>query len=249
MSIQQENFKQIANAIREKTNSTDSIKPSEFAVKVDEVFEAGKKAQYDSFWDGYQINGTRNYYAYAFAGQGWGNTFYPKYNIVPTNTCNGLFREVGYINLRKRLLECGVTLDTSNVTSLTYSFAYGSITELPKIDCSNVGTLDSIFRDEKLLTLIEELVVTEKLKYTNPFYNCIKLKDITITGVIGESFDIHFSPLTKASITSIINALSSNASGKVVTFNKTAKEAAFTDAEWASLVSTKTNWTIALAEV
>ena len=44
MSVQQVKFKEIADAIREKTNGTDKIKPSEFASKVNEVYEAGVKS-------------------------------------------------------------------------------------------------------------------------------------------------------------------------------------------------------------
>ena len=41
MSYQQEKFTEIANAIRNKTGTTDKIKPSEFATKVSDVYEAG----------------------------------------------------------------------------------------------------------------------------------------------------------------------------------------------------------------
>lgn len=47
MSVQQEKFKEIADAIREKTGSTDLIKPSEFASKVGEVYEAGQQSMVD----------------------------------------------------------------------------------------------------------------------------------------------------------------------------------------------------------
>jgi hypothetical protein len=66
--------------------------------------------------------------------------------------------------------------------------------------------------------------------------------------VIGQkNFNVHWSPkLSKASIESIINALSSTTSGLTVTISKTAKEAAFTSAEWSALIATKSNWTISL---
>lgn len=47
MSVQQEKFKEIADAIREKTGSTDLIKPSEFASKVNDVYEAGQQSMVD----------------------------------------------------------------------------------------------------------------------------------------------------------------------------------------------------------
>jgi hypothetical protein len=52
--------------------------------------------------------------------------------------------------------------------------------------------------------------------------------------------------LSKASITSIINCLSSTTSGLSITLSKTAVDNAFTAEEWAALENTKHNWTIAL---
>lgn len=48
MSIQQEKFTDIANKIREKTNSSEKIKPDDFAKKIDEVYKAGQNSVYDS---------------------------------------------------------------------------------------------------------------------------------------------------------------------------------------------------------
>ena len=47
-------------------------------------FDAGKKAEYDAFWDTFQNNGNRTTYSYAFYGSavGWNDTtFNPKYPI------------------------------------------------------------------------------------------------------------------------------------------------------------------------
>ena len=47
------------------------------------VYDAGKQAEYDRFWDEYQKNGTRTNYYYAFAGSGWNTkTYAPKYPII-----------------------------------------------------------------------------------------------------------------------------------------------------------------------
>ena len=53
--------------------------------------------------------------------------------------------------------------------------------------------------------------------------------------------------LTKSSITNIVNVLSPTVTGQTATFNKAAKEAAFTDDEWEELIATKPNWTFNLA--
>ena len=75
-----------------------------------------------------------------------------------------------------------------------------------------------------------------------------KLEHIRIEGVIRRSTSLRWSlVLKKESITSIIQALSDTAEGQTITFSQTAKQAAFTDSEWAALIGTKPNWTIALA--
>ena len=65
-------------------------------------------------------------------------------------------------------------------------------------------------------------------------------------GKINVSISFEWLALDKASTTSVVNALSSTATGQTATFNKTAKEAAFTDTEWSELIATKSNWTISL---
>ena len=45
--------------------------------------EAGKKSEYDAFWDAFQLDGERTNYSYAFSGSGWhSETFKPKYKIL-----------------------------------------------------------------------------------------------------------------------------------------------------------------------
>ena len=79
------------------------------------------------------------------------------------------------------------------------------------------------------------------------FQNCTALKHLIAVGTIAVSLDIHWSTgLTKASIESIVNALSTTTSGLSVTFSKTAVNNAFTDEEWATLANTRSNWTINL---
>ncbi|MBQ3557863.1 MAG: hypothetical protein IJA11_08740 [Oscillospiraceae bacterium] len=79
------------------------------------------------------------------------------------------------------------------------------------------------------------------------FQNCTALKHIVAAGTIAVSLDIHWSTeLTKASIESIMAALSTTTSGLSVTFSATAVSNAFTDTEWATLANTRSNWTINL---
>ena len=82
----------------------------------------------------------------------------------------------------------------------------------------------------------------------NLFRGLNSLEDITfVPNSIVFSTEIHWSEnLTKASITSIINGLSTETSGLTVTLSKTAVDNAFEDAEWSELEATKPNWTISL---
>ena len=180
------------------------------------VYEAGEKAQYDRFWDIYQENGGKQFYSYAFYY--WANEVYnPKYPIY----CDG-----------------------SNTANQTFRFSKILDTKVTIIIYSNNSTY--VFAESKIQT-IRKLIIDPGTTFVNWFYRATALKNLTISGTIANDFDIHWSTkLSKASITSIFNSLYSNVTGKTVTINKTAKEKAFTDAEWQALVATKPNWTIVL---
>ena len=90
------------------------------------------------------------------------------------------------------------------------------------------------------------VIIDETNTFLNTFNNCISLQNIIVDGIIGASIGFPHSPLTRESITNVIEHLSETATGKTVTFKKSAKEAAFTDDEWAELTATKPNWTFSL---
>ena len=204
------------------------LRPSEYASKVDAVYEAGKQAQYDEFWDAYQQNGTRTDYNDSFRSVGWTkNTFKPKYDIR-AKKANGLF-------------------------------SYSKIEQIDVVvDVSGAGSITSTFSNCPLLHTIKKIVIDETLTFSSVFYNCPALVNLTIEGTIGKNgFSVQQSTkLSKASITSIINALSSTTSELTVTLSKTAVNKAFetsagagdgsTSAEWQSLIAPKSNWTISL---
>ncbi|MBO7176024.1 MAG: hypothetical protein J6W14_01500, partial [Clostridia bacterium] len=76
------NIAAIASKIREKTGGAETYTTAEMPSGVESVYEAGKKAEYDAFWDSFQENGNKKAYAYVFAGSGWNKeTFRPKYSV------------------------------------------------------------------------------------------------------------------------------------------------------------------------
>lgn len=221
---------------------------------IDEVYEAGKKSQYDEFWDSYQNNGARNYYILAFGGEGWNDkTFRPKYNIAVQSDSFQMFRSTAITDLVAALNRAGVTLDFSKATSFTQVFHSAALTRIGTIDTTNAPSVtftQLFFNCQKLIT-IEKLILSNNgtQKYSQTFQGCDALVNLTIEGVIGQtgvSFQQSKS-LSKASITSIINALSTTTSGLSITFSKTAVNNAFPDTSgWNALIGTRSNWTINL---
>lgn len=218
----------------------------------DGVYEAGKKAEYDEFWDGIQQNGTRTNYGWGFMR--WGSEYIrPKYKVIPTEL-GGAYNMI-YICPKLKKVESAY-FDLSQVpygTSGTQSYAYQFATcpELeeiedvglqPSISYSNFCSGDSKLRKVACVRLDKNSAVT------NMFISCINLEEVTFEGEIGQSgIDLKRSTkLNRASIESLINCLSKDATGQSLTLSKTAVNNAFTADEWAALVATRTNWTISL---
>lgn len=184
------------------------------------VFDAGKKAEYDAFWDAYQDNGNPLDYTYAFAGGRWReNSFHPKYDLVAIkgNSANSMF-------YYSRISKIIVVLDLRLATSIAQTF----------YSCS-------------LLKTISLLKVSETTMFgNNTFGNCPALENITIEGVIAQSTGFpHSSNLTHDSLMSIIGALkdfSGTGEKRTLTLHADAK-ARLTDAEKA--IATQKGWTLA----
>lgn len=203
----------------------------EIAEKIPHVkrkgYDAGKQAAYDTFWDAFQNNGSRRVYTHAFANPYWNDTAYnPKYPI-----------KVSQPHYAASLFDANTAVTDTKVD----------------IDLSEVTTTSSISRMfvvASKLTTIRKIILNENIVFSEDCFNgCTSLVNLTLEGTLGKNgFDVHWSTkLSRASIESIISALSSTTSGLTVTISKTAKEASFSDEAWAALIETKPNWTIALA--
>lgn len=204
------------------------------------------------FWDNYQQWGTRTNYAYAFAGAGWTNdTFKPQYDLKPTANAMNMFNNSS-INgdLATYLGRCGVVLDLSGCTNVSSIFSGSKyITRLPRLDIRKATSAASLFSACSNLNTIDAIVLSDKNTNGSGWFNsCASLVSVTFEGSIFANIDMkQCTKLNKASIESAVAALSTVKSGGTLTISKTAKEAAFTDAEWATLTATKPNWTITLA--
>lgn len=237
------------------------------AENIPKVHEAGKKAEYDKMWDRIQLKGGTAYNTFSgvFNGRLFGfDNFYPKYDIRPVGKADNLFYtwqnngSIGKIDaqgdLEQRLKECGVILDTSQVTGMSYAFAYGKFYKLPTIDCTGLtGASVQVFANLGDLnfpgvggwTDIEKIITKESVTYKDWFHKA-NIGDVRFEGVIGNDIDFSWSKsLTLESIKSIISCLkdySGTTTTKTLALHTNSK-AKLTDAEKALI--TQKGWTLA----
>jgi hypothetical protein len=219
------------------------------------IYGAGTdgKSFYDEFWDNYQDYGNRAGYLYAFAGEGWTDeTFKPKYDIKPIATAQGAFSENKITDFRSEAI--GVEIDTSEAATCAQLFIRSIAKYIGTISFESATNSDYAFYQCRELESIEKIILKEDgtSSLTSAFNYCNNLKEVKFEGVLGlNNLNLQWSTkLSKASITNIINALSTTTSGLTVTLTNTAVKSAFgsiDSAEWLALVATKPNWTISLA--
>lgn len=173
------------------------------------VFDAGKQAEYDNFWDNFQSSGEPKSYQYAFAYSYLNDAiFKPKYNIVATDCSNMFNYNKALTNIKKSLQNRGVVLDTSRATSFLRMFYNCSSEEIPTIDLSSATNTERVFYSKDIIT-IEKVIFSENTIISESlFSSATELENIEIGGTICS--DIIFSACTKLthdSLMSIINHL------------------------------------------
>lgn len=216
----------------------------------------GKQIANNELWANALDEKQNDIWQYRFAGASWNDeTFRPTQDIKPSYYADHAFYMSGITDLVGCLEKNNVKFDTSKATARADSmFAWSTkLTRVPYLDFSNANTtsgITSLFQQCTSLHTVEGLNVgnREDLNFASAFQNCYELVNITIDGVIASSnFNVGKSTkLSKASITSIINALSLTKSGYPITLSKDAVNNAFSTEEWNTLIATKTNWTITL---
>lgn len=183
---------------------------------IDDVYEAGRL----SVWEGIQNGGRAANYYYAFAYNRFDdNNYNPPYVIKSTDTTTG---------------------------SQAIFYANELITDT-KVEIIAAKNANNCFYNMSNCHTIRKFTVNENTSFTNTFTGVTNLVNLEMSGTIGKSFDIHWSTkLSRASIESIVNALSASSSGLTLTLSETAVNNAFSEDEWNALVASKQNWTISL---
>ena len=235
---------------------------------IDAVFEAGKSQGGDTeaaFNEGklaaererfevLQKGGKATDYREMFAGASWTDeTFKPIYDIKPTNAAR-MFPFSRITNLKELLEKQGVTLDLSNITSgqVTQMFANCRITDVGILNVSNANEVNYLFQDASYLVNVEKVILSGSGTQTfTQSFGARNLVEIRFEGVFGKSADFKLcKSLSADSLNSIITHLSDTATGQTITLPTTAEStynAKYGDGAWATLLSTKQNWSIAYA--
>lgn len=232
----------------------------------DEVFDAGKQAEYDAFWDTYQQNGERTDYSNAFVGDGWSNeTLRPKHPckvIIGTNMFANCHFNHNYPT--DDLIDVShVTIDMSEATHANSMYNNAMVNEATLICSESMLYMGSAFnkgsRGNVLGMNITLLVPNPNCDWTNAFaYHRVRSLNLLSGTVIGRNgFDVRWAGgLSQANIRSIIAALSPDTSGLTVTLSKVAVDREFetsegandgsSSAEWLALVDARPNWSVLL---
>lgn len=248
----------IADAIRANTGGTEKLSLDGMAKAIPTIYEAGKKDEYDAFWDAVQNHGKLSDYTFKFAGYGWNDTtFKPKYDLIMTGAVR-TFAFCRVEDLRGILEKQGVVLDTSRCSNFSNMFESARVTKIPTLDIRLQDRGYSIFFDCQFLESIQKLIF--KADGSTPiknemFQNCYALKEIEIEGVIGKNINLQWSSmLYKSSIINIVEHLSDTVTGKTITLSKKAVNKAFgidvddettypEGSEYYNLRHLKDNWT------
>lgn len=217
MSVQQGNFKAIADAIRAKTGETNLIKPSSFADKIADVFTEGKKAEHNNFWDVFQSNG-KAVISYMFYGACWTDDIYtPKYPIVFNTSANAVF---GMSKITDTKVD--ISIPMSGVIQTFYGA--GSLITIPSLTVTENTTFSSWFSACKAL---QNITIHGTIGNTISFSVCpLSKKSVeNIVSALSDTATGQTITLNDAQMESIYG----NTGG------------------WDKLIATKPNWTFSLA--
>ena len=181
-----------------------------------EGVETGKQTQYDEFWDIFQNNGNRTYYAYGICGDGWNETnLKPKYLIKPTSAseANCLFYYLNHLGTVNSCFDFSLIqdkVDFSQVTGAQNAFANGYVKNI-YADFSNCTELNGTFSHGNGGASIDTVIkVSENCVFKNTFaYGSATTVSFTEGSVIGQN-GLSLTRQTNMShdqLLSIVNAL------------------------------------------
>lgn len=220
-------FTDIANAIREKSGSTEQMKPINMADNITAIKTSSLKTLLDATQSTY-------YLFYQYKGTSVDE-------LIKYDDTSNVLKMEWMFNYCTDLTSVPL-LNTAKVTSMRAMF-YGctKLKNIPLYDTSNVKDMNSMFAMCSQLTTIPSFDVSNVTTFNSAFSQCSNLKSILMHGM-KVSFDISTSGrFEKSDLVTILNNLSA------VTTNQTLKMgthnlAKLTDEEKA--IATNKGWTL-----
>lgn len=201
----------------------------------DEVYEKGRTDENNAFWDKFTLNGTRNWYGYAFTGF-TDEYIRPNRKIIPVGCATSdnipsyayMFMHNSYIKkVEAQYFDfSNINTDKFKISQTTYQQGNRQIchycSELEEFE--DVGMPAGYYyytwaRCGKLHT-IELIRSNADTRFESAFSTCSSLKNVRFEGEIGRNLSISYSPLSMESLKSIISHL--------VDYKGTASEGAYT---------------------
>lgn len=224
------------------------------------VYDAGKKAEYDAFWERFTDYGERTSYYRGFMNMNF-EYIRPNRKIIPKSADSGSSTFNAVKSLKKVEAAYFDFSQKMRGTTATNGFYYTfyncpALEEIEDIGMQADYGYQTTFSCPKLHT-IAKIRTDENTRFQNAFDYSYNLKNISFEGVIAQNgVNLRWSTnLSKSSIISLINVLSTTTSGLSVTLSKIAVNNAFginvddqttypEGSEYYTLRHSKDNWTV-----
>lgn len=177
------------------------------------VYEAGKQAEYDRFWEDTLEN--MGLGDFAFAGPTWTDESFnpPRGTVIQPSRAVYMFACAGITDLVALCEKKEITIDFSKSTSFMDTFygAYGAnFTRIGVVNTTSSNGLNQIFYGQTRLHTIVKIILRAdgSQTFAAAFNNCSALENVEIEGTIGkDGFNVSScTKLTHDSLMSILNA-------------------------------------------
>lgn len=178
------------------------------------VFDAGKQAEYDEFWDNFQRYGKRDNYQYFCKGinaetESW---LRPKYPIKCTDISFAWSYCDLEVDLVEYLAEKGIEWDFTNGGNGVNAQQLFAVTNLTRIGelvfiPTNMHASNGTFHNSRKIVTIDKVTFSENHTCNNVFEYCYALVNVTVAGTIGQTINLQWCPLSVESMKSIITHL------------------------------------------
>lgn len=159
-------FTAIANAIRAKKGTSETITAEDFPAEINSIPSGGG---YPPDWSeiGYEETPPSIIEAFNYAKEiqnEWDSSITSMNNKYMSNS----------------ILQIFPLVDTSNVTTMNYAFSSSNLGSLALIDTSNVTSMNNTFRTCKNLIAVPLINTSKVVNFTQCFAACSNLRDIPV---------------------------------------------------------------------